>query len=252
MVRNGLKLEPRQLAIVCASHSGSEEHFKVIRSVLAGASLSEDDLMNAQDKPLGTPENIAWGNKPASHIAQNCSGKHAGMLATCVVNGWDTKSYLDPNHPLQVAIKNEFETVSGEKINIATTDGCGAPLFALSTRGLATGIHRLTVSSDPVHQQVLNACRLNPDMVAGSGRITTTMMEAVPGLFMKDGAEGVNIFSMPDGRTCAFKIADGATRPFALIMKKVFTSWFIDAGIDDQKVMGGSEVVGEVRCALDL
>ena len=59
MVRNGLKLEPRQLAIVCASHSGSEEHFKVIRSVLAGASLSEDDLMNAQDKPLGTPENLS-------------------------------------------------------------------------------------------------------------------------------------------------------------------------------------------------
>ena len=252
MVRNGLALDPRQLAVVCASHSGSEEHFKVIRSVLAGAGLSEDDLMNAQDKPLGTSENIAWGGKPASHIAQNCSGKHAGMLATCVVNGWDTKSYLDPSHPLQVAIKNEFETVSGEKINIATTDGCGAPLFAVSTRGLATGIHRLTVSSDPVHQQVLNACRLNPDMVAGNGRITTTMMEAVPGLFMKDGAEGVNIFSMPDGRTCAFKIADGATRPFAPIMKKVFSSWSIDAGIDDQKVMGGSEVVGEVRCALDL
>ena len=252
MVRNGLALDPRQLAVVCASHSGSEEHFKVIRSVLAGAGLSEEDLMNAQDKPLGTSENIAWGSKPASHIAQNCSGKHAGMLATCVVNGWDTKSYLDPSHPLQVAIKNEFETVSGEKINIATTDGCGAPLFAVSTRGLATGIHRLTVSSDPVHQQVLNACRLNPDMVAGTGRITTTMMEAVPGLFMKDGAEGVNIFSMPDGRTCAFKIADGATRPFAPIMKKVFSSWSIDAGIDDQKVMGGSEVVGEVRCALDL
>jgi L-asparaginase II len=69
---------------------------------------------------------------------------------------------------------------------------------------------------------------------------------------MKDGAEGVSIFSMPDGRTCAFKIADGATRPFAAIMKKVFTSWSINAGIEDQTVMGGSQVVGEVRCALDL
>ena len=91
MVRNGLKLDPRQLAVVCASHSGSEEHFKVIRSVLAGAGLSEDDLMNAVDRPLGTQESAAWGDKPPSHIAQNCSGKHAGMLATCVVNGWDTK-----------------------------------------------------------------------------------------------------------------------------------------------------------------
>ena len=126
MVRAGLKLQQEQLAVVCASHSGSEEHFRVIRSILSDHGLDETAFRNAIDTPLGEPERRAWGDKPGTQLAQNCSGKHAGMLATCVVNGWDTDNYTNPEHPLQKLIVSEFETLAREKVQYLTADGCGA------------------------------------------------------------------------------------------------------------------------------
>ena len=252
MVRHGLKLTQKQLAIAQASHSGSELHFEVILSILAEAGLDQSAFRNATDRPLGVSENAAWGDKAPTQLAQNCSGKHAAMLATCVVNGWDRENYLEPEHPLQVAIRHEMQTLSGQEITLVTADGCGAPLFAMTMRALATAIHHVTISSDPVHQEVIAAARAYPELVAGAGRTTTLMMQRVPGLFMKDGAEAVEVFSLPDGRTCAFKIADGGARPFAAINKAVFATWGIDADIEIPAIMGGSRVVGEVRTTLHL
>jgi L-asparaginase II len=113
MVRAGLKLEPRLLALGCSSHSGSEEHLIAVREILAMAKLDESALQCMLDKPLGDAERRAWGDKPATRISMNCSGKHAAMLLTCVLNGWPTDSYLDPVHPLQVAIKSELERLRG-------------------------------------------------------------------------------------------------------------------------------------------
>ena len=252
MVRHGLKLSPEQLAMAQSSHSGSQAHFDVVQSILKGAGLDESYLRNAKDRPLGTAEKEAWGDKEATRLAHNCSGKHSAMLATCVINGWDLETYLDPAHPLQVAIRHEMQELSGRPLEIVTADGCGAPLFGMTTHSLATAIHRVTVSSDPVHQEVISAARSYPVMVAGVGRTTTVAMQRVPGLYMKDGIEAVEVFSMADGRTCAFKIADGGLRPFAVLNKAVFSSWGVDAGIDIAPIMGGSQVVGEVRTTLHL
>ena len=246
MVRAGLKLKPEQLAVVCASHSGSEEHFKVIRSILADHKLDESAFRNATDTPLGEKERRAWGDKAPTQLAQNCSGKHAGMLATCVVNGWDTNTYTDPNHPLQQLIISEFETLAREKVQYLTADGCGAPLFALSLAGLAQAIHTITISTDPVHQEVVNACRANPLMIAGEGRLTTRLMRAVPGLFMKEGAEGVEVLSMPDGRTLVIKCADGSWRPIGPIITATFKRWGVEAPDENVYVYGGGKVVGQV------
>ena len=246
MVRAGLKLKPEQLAVVCASHSGSEEHFKVIRSILADHKLDESAFRNATDTPLGEKERRAWGDKAPTQLAQNCSGKHAGMLATCVVNGWDRNTYTDPNHPLQRLIISEFETLAREKVQYLTADGCGAPLFALSLAGLAQAIHTITISTDPVHQEVVNACRANPLMIAGEGRLTTRLMRAVPGLFMKEGAEGVEVLSMPDGRTLVIKCADGSWRPIGPIITATFKRWGVEAPDENVYVYGGGKVVGQV------
>ncbi len=246
MVRAGLKLKPEQLAVVCASHSGSEEHFKVIRSILADHKLDESAFRNATDTPLGEKERRTWGDKAPTQLAQNCSGKHAGMLATCVVNGWDTNTYTDPNHPLQQLIISEFETLAREKVQYLTADGCGAPLFALSLAGLAQAIHTITISTDPVHQEVVNACRANPLMIAGEGRLTTRLMRAVPGLFMKEGAEGVEVLSMPDGRTLVIKCADGSWRPMGPIITATFKRWGVEAPDENVYVYGGGKVVGQV------
>ena len=247
MVRAGLKFEPRLLALGCSSHSGSEEHLLAVREILALAKLDESALQCMLDKPLGDQERRAWGDKPATRISMNCSGKHAAMLLTCVTNGWPIENYLDPAHPLQVAIKAELEALSGEKNTLTSTDGCGAPLFLMSVIGLARAIRAITLSTDPVHQSVLDASRTFPEMVAGKGRLTTQMIEAVPGLYMKDGAEAVEIASMPDGRTLVFKVADGSLRPFRVLVHAGLKRLGIDSPYEAENVLGGDRVIGTIR-----
>jgi len=247
MVRAGLQLEPRLLALGCSSHSGSEEHISAVREILALAKLDESALQCMLDKPLGDQERRAWGDKPATRISMNCSGKHAAMLLTCVTNGWPIESYLDPAHPLQVAIKAELEDLAGEKITLTSTDGCGAPLFLMSVAGLARAIRAITISKDPAHQSVLDASRTFPEMVAGKGRLTTQMMEAVPGLYMKDGAEAVEIASMPDGRTLVFKVGDGSLRPFRVLVHAGLKRLGIDSPYEAENVLGGDRVIGAIR-----
>lgn len=250
MVRAGLKLNPEQLAVVCASHSGSEEHFRVIRSILATVGLDESALRCALGSPIGKAEAAAWGDKPATRLAMNCSGKHSGMIATSAINGWDVETYTDPQHPLQLAIEREIETMAGEKLQNIAADGCGAPLFAISTLGLAKAIHTLTVSTDPVHQEVISAVRANPIMIAGIDRLDTRLMQNVPGLFMKGGAEGVQVISLPDGRTAAYKFADGTNRADGVVAHSVLKRWGIDAPSERVDVLGGGKVVGEIRSVL--
>jgi L-asparaginase II len=177
----------------------------------------------------------------------NCSGKHAGMLATCVINGWPTETYLQPDHPLQLAIKNEVELMSGEKVTLTSTDGCGAPLFLFSLLGLARAIRNLTISSDPVHQSVVQACRDFPEMVSGPGRLATRMMQNVEGLFMKDGAEAVNIASLPDGRTFAVKISDGNQRAMPAISAAALQLFGIETGEEVVEIFGAGLPIGSIR-----
>jgi L-asparaginase II len=250
MVRSGLKLEPRLLALTEASHSGASMHQEGVLEILASVGLNESDLQCAFDKPLGDAERIAWGDKPATRLAMNCSGKHAGMLATCVANGWDIKTYLNADHPLQVAVLAEIEGLAGAKVSNKTFDGCGAPLFALTTRELANAIRNITISKDPVHVEVMNAARAHPEMVAGEGRLTTRTMKSVPGLFMKEGAEAVEVVSMSDGRTLVFKISDGSWRAFGAIMHAALLEWGITTTEEAFNVYGGANIVGGMRAVL--
>ena len=247
MVRAGLKLEPRLLALGASSHSGSGEHIAAVKEILALAKLDEGALQCALDKPLGEAERQAWGNAPATRIAMNCSGKHAAMLLTCVTNNWPTDSYLNAAHPLQVAIKSELETLAGEKITLTSTDGCGAPLFLLSVAGLARAMRAITISTDSAHQSVMEASRAHPQMVAGVGRLTTQMIEGVPGLYMKDGAEAVEVATMTDGRTLVFKVSDGSLRPFRVLVHAGLAKLGIASPYEVENVLGGNTVIGTIR-----
>lgn len=247
MVRNGLVLEPRLLAFAASSHSGSATHIAAVREILAIAKLDENALQCMLDRPLGEKERREYGDAAPTRIAMNCSGKHAAMLLTCVANNWPIENYLDPEHPLQVACREELESLSGEKITLTSTDGCGAPLFLISVAGLARAIRAITISSDPIHSSVLSASRQFPEMVAGIGRLTTEMMQAIPGLYMKDGAEAVNIASMPDGRTLVFKVGDGSLRPFKTLLHAGLTRLGVENSFEEEKVLGGSKVIGSIR-----
>ncbi len=250
MMRAGLSLEPRLLALVASSHSGSETHQKAVLEILALGALNESALLNTQDRPLGDEERREWGSKAPTSLAQNCSGKHAGMLLTCVINNWSAHDYLDPEHPLQVLCREELEDLAGEEVSLTSIDGCGAPLFLISLLGLAGAVRAITISKDPIHRNIVQACRNFPEIVAGKGRLATRKMQEVPGLFMKEGAEGVLVGSLPDGRAFAFKIEDGASRPLAALVVAVLNEFGIASPAENASIYGGNQVVGATRAHL--
>ena len=246
MLKAGLTVSDEELAIVCASHSGNQIHIDLVTKMLADRGIPLSAMGNASDKPLGEKEKITWGDKAGTQLTQNCSGKHAGMLVTCQQNGWDLGTYLEMGHPLQIAIKNEIELLAGEKVSTSTFDGCGAPLFAISLTGLAKTFSTLVKSNDLVYKQIVTACTKYPELVAGEGRLTTRMMRSVPGLFMKEGAEGIQVCALSDGRVIAIKIIDGSWRPVAPIIMEVFKRWGVLMPDESVKIYGGASVIGEV------
>jgi len=249
MLRAGLKVSGPQLALACASHAGSQAHLDVALSILRGAGVDENALRNTPDKPLDPKERAAWGDKAPTSLAANCSGKHSAMVATCVANGWDLESYKKADHPLQRAIAAEFEKLSGEKITKVGVDGCGAALFAISLRALANAVRNLTLSNEPIHQEVVNACRNNPVMVSGIGRLPTLLMQKVPGLFVKDGAEGVMIMSTPKGEVIVWKMSDGSQRGNSPLSIATLSHLGISVDLERENVMGDGQVVGEIRAS---
>ena len=105
-----------------------------------------------------------------SRVAMNCSGKHAAMLATCVTNGWDTATYLDPDHPLQRAIAATFADLTGEPVEVVATDGCGAPLLSTSLVGLAGAFRRIATAADGPEARLADAVRAHPEFTSGTRR----------------------------------------------------------------------------------
>ena len=251
MLRAGLDVDGAELALVCASHNAEPAHLDVVRAILAAAGLGADDLRNTPDWPLDPDSAWRWradghGTEP---LTQNCSGKHAGMLATCVVAGWPTQGYLAPEHPLQLVTREAVGELTGVPVELATVDGCGAPLFSTSLRGLARSFARLA-SGDGLPRRAGRAMSAHPWHVAGTGRDATQFMEAVPGLVAKDGADGVYAAGLPDGGAVALKIADGSSRPRAAVLAAALTLAGVDRALLDAvartPVLGHGVQVGEV------
>jgi L-asparaginase II len=253
MVQAGLKLAPELLSLACASHSGEPFHLEGVRRILAEAGLTEADLQNTADLPVDDQEREAriragLGKEP---IAQNCSGKHAAMLATCVVNGWDTATYRDPAHPLQQAIAATLEELTGDTIAATAVDGCGAPVMAVTLAGLARAFGRLA-SADPATPdgEVADAIRSYPAYLGGTRRDVTALIEATPGLIAKDGAEAVYAVGLADGRGVAIKVADGYPRAKPVILAAVLRRLGVEspalALLEHAPVLGHGEPVGAI------
>jgi L-asparaginase II len=252
MLRCGLNLDAELLALAAASHSGEDFHVDGVRKILSGAGLTEDDLRCPASWPMDTPTTyrlIARG-EPMSRIRMNCSGKHAAMLATCAANGWPTASYLDPGHPLQQAIRHTIEELAGERSTATAVDGCGAPLFALTPGGLARSFRSLVLAAPGTpERRVADAMRGYPEWTSGSDRDERQLMNAVPGLLLKSGAEGVDAFALGDGRAGVVKIDDGAPRartPVTVAVLRRLGAVVPDA-LATVPVPGGDAVVGAVR-----
>lgn len=247
MVGAGLQLDDRQLAVVGASHDGCAEHLDVVRSILTGAGLREDDLENTPTLPLNPDardDMVRAGESPAS-ILQNCSGKHAAMLATSVLHGWPTAGYVAEDHPVQRLIDDHIARVAGGVHHVGV-DGCGAPAAAVSLGGLARAVRRLAVDGHDVYRSMV----AHPDLVGGPSRDVTVLMRQVPGLLAKDGADGVYVAAMPDGRAVAVKVADGGERARRPVMVAALASLGVDVGPAEVPVLGHGRPVGEVRAVV--
>ncbi|MBG6084188.1 asparaginase [Zhihengliuella flava] len=274
-MQSGAPLVGDQVALACASHVGSAEHMAVAERMLEAAGLSEADLRCPTAWPQHGPTRTALtrgeltvGSRPLpaekSRLAFNCSGKHAAFLWACVENGWDTATYLDPDHPLQQAVVSVIEEYSAEKIAHLAIDGCGAPVPAISLRGLARAVGTLSAapsdkSSNARAATIATAMLDYPWAVHGHGEENTIVMEDL-GLIAKLGAEGVLIVGAPDGTACAVKVLDGNGRAATLVGLTLMAA----AGVVDpnalgpvlaktqKPILGGGEPVGTIRLAADV
>ncbi|MBR7741909.1 asparaginase [Phycicoccus sp. BSK3Z-2] len=253
MLRAGLDLPPEHLALACASHSAEPFHLDGVRAMLAAVGLAESDLRNTPDLPYDEQERDAWvaAGHVARPLAQNCSGKHAAMLATCRAVGWDLATYLDPGHPLQQEMADTLADLAGEPVAATAVDGCGAPVMALSLAGVARAFARIaTADADTPQGRVAAAMRAHPELVGGTRRDVTALMRGTPGVVAKDGAESVYAVGLPDGRGVALKVVDGAARArpvvLAAVLRRLGVASEAYGRLEDAPVLGHGEPVGSV------
>ncbi len=243
MLRAGFRpARAAELAVAAASHRGEAFHVDAVRAMLSRAQLPETTLRCPAVTPLSDPSG------EFSRASNNCSGKHAGMLLTCVAAGWPIDGYWEPTHPLQAAIRAAVEDLAGEKADAVGVDGCGAPVLALSLRSLADSYRRLVEPGN----EVADAMRAHPEYVSGTGpqAYDTVLMRAVPGLLAKGGAEGVQAVAVPGVGAVAIKIDDGAKRALMPVLSWALAKLGLDALTPAEPVLGGGDPVGVVRSAL--
>jgi L-asparaginase II len=264
MVRAGLELPADLLALAAASHSGGARHRQGALRILEQHSLSVSDFANSRDLPYGAKEREEWlrNGGRSTQLTQNCSGKHAAMAATCVINGWPVQGYLEPSHPLQQLVAGTVTELTGEEPLAVSTDGCGTPLFALTLRGMARAFGLIArAAADSAEQNddgplgsrgaaaaVGLAMQQHPEMVAGEGRDVTELMRLLPGAVAKDGFEGVQLVGLADGRSVAVKISDGGDRARMPATVRLLEALGLDtaplSGIGTAPVLGGGRPVG--------
>ena len=221
-------LTSKEIAIICASHEGTDEHVEVIKGIQAKVGVSESDLLCGTHplSHLPTVEAMRTRGERLTPNRNNCSGKHTGMLAYARMRALPIADYINPEHPIQKFILETVSEMCGmeaERVEIGT-DGCSAPNFAVPLSNAALGFARLC---DPrsLSQERAAACRritsammANPVMVSGAGRFDTRVMEVCSKrILVKGGAEGYLAMGVMPGALGAespgigivFKVSDG-------------------------------------------
>ena len=236
----GAHLSAEQLALACASHSGEHRHITHVSNWLADLGLDESALkcgpQASRDKIL-RHEMIRNGQEPG-RVLNNCSGKHTGFLMLAQHLGADL-NYVDPDNPVQRQVRAAFEESCGEDSPGFGVDGCSAPNFAVSVKGLALGMARFAAAGDGsgARDGAMAALRdsmmAHPKFVSGEGRACAALMEAAPGdAAVKTGAEGVFVAILPKQKLgIALKIEDGATRASEIAMAALLAR----LGVIDEK-----------------
>lgn len=210
-----------QLALACASHGGEPEHVALAESMLAGLGLEEGDLACGAHEPLASrgARLLRESGDRLTRLHNNCSGKHAAMLARAVLLGEPTSGYEQASHAVQraaLATVAQWAGLTPDQIGVSV-DGCGVPVFSLPLANMALSYARLAQAAtqgDEPSRRILHAMTSHPFLVGGSDRFDTRLMEALGGnVVCKVGAEGVHTFAIIDrGIGFALKVEDGSQR----------------------------------------
>ncbi len=232
-----------ELALACASHGGEPEHVATCRTMLTKIGLTEDDLECGVHRPSSSQaarDLIVDGRSPTP-LHNNCSGKHAGMLALARHLGAPTRGYTEPGHPVQQAIAGVLSDLCDYPIATATrgVDGSTVPTWAVPLENLALGFARLAVQGGfdearaAAARRLIAAAAAHPFHIAGTGRFCTEVMQSVPRAFVKTGAEGVFCGAVPHaGLGIALKCDDGHTRASESMMAAVLARF---GGFSDEE-----------------
>lgn len=257
-------LPDRLVAALCGSHNGEPVHVAAARAVLHRGGLGVSALRCPPALPLDRGAMLAAGRP--RRIFHNCSAKHAGMAVASALGGLDVRTYPRPPHPLQRRVLRAVRRGTGVERPRIGVDGCGVPVHGVPLAAAATLYARLLAPERfgrlgrPVERAV-DAMRAEPYLVAGRGRIDTAVMEQVPGLVVKVGAEALHCAAVPAlGLGVAVKVADGGERASGPAL--IHALWRLGA-IDDAQlerlgrharrpVTGGGRPVGEVVAAFSL
>lgn len=218
------QLGAAEIALACASHSGSSEHTDLARAMLQRGGLDAGALGCGAHVPTddAAARQLTVAGQSPSPLHNNCSGKHAGMLLTALHCGEAIEEYWSPQHPVQVRIRSLIEPLLGRGLGpeVMGIDGCSVPNWAMPVGDLARAFAAFGTGAGPgiAHkgsaQRIMAACWAHPEMVGGKGRLDTEIMRRLPGeVLMKTGAEGANAVALPRaGIGIALKIDDGARR----------------------------------------
>lgn len=225
----------RELSICCASHCGSAEHVTTVRGILEKLDLTEDDLECGTHWPGDTDERnrLIRENAEPGPAHNNCSGKHAGMLAAARAMGVPTKGYSQREHPIQQAHIRNIRAVCdlAEDELVLGIDGCGVPTFGMPLRNMATGYARLV---DPVGLdaetaaatgRIRAAMAAEPVMVSGRGSFNSELLSvAGDRVTCKGGAEGLFMLCVAGENVgIAVKQSDGGSRVQAPVVMQILT-----------------------------
>ncbi|GAA2377714.1 asparaginase [Dactylosporangium salmoneum] len=251
MLRAGLAVRQAELALVAASHRGQAVHREGVLRLLADSDIPVSALQCPAEYPLSEDarDEVVRAGHGREPLFMNCSGKHAGMLRTAKANGWPLETYRDLDHPLQRRLTATIEELTGEPVGATGVDGCGAPLHALSLRGLAGAFLRLVGAPEGSHERaVADAMRAHPQMVSGEdpAEDDTRLMRAIPGLLLKGGAEGIAAAALPGVGAVALKVDDGGLRARLPVLAAAFGRLGVTLP-GRVLVFGGGREVGVVR-----
>ena len=243
LVESGIyrELSEEQLALACASHTSSERHMRIAASILTQAGLQESDLQCGPHAPSDATMvlRLQQSGKAPTPLFNNCSGKHAGLLFYCHKLGLDTKTYLQPQHPLQQKILTAVTRWGrvDEDIPLAI-DGCGAPIFYLPLTTMASLYAHLGTSEEflPLRAAMLR----HPELIGGEGRVDTVIMQASQGrLLAKVGADGVLcVAKVGKDEGLALKLSDGSAevRDMTLVQILIQLGWLTEHALTDKRL----------------